>query len=36
LAYTPEADLTQEEKKQWSIRLGMAVLLGKKILTNLA
>lgn len=31
LAYTPEADLTQEEKKQWSIRLGMAVLLGKKI-----
>ena len=31
LAYTPESELSQEEKLQWSIRLGMAVLLGKKI-----
>ena len=31
LAYTNDADLNQDEKKQWSIKLGMAVLLGKKI-----
>jgi hypothetical protein len=31
LAYTPDVDLSEEEKKQWSIKLGMAVLLGKKI-----
>ena len=31
LAYTPESELSQDEKLQWSIRLGMAVLLGKKI-----
>lgn len=31
LAYTSEADLSAEEKKQWSIQMGMAVLLGKNI-----
>jgi hypothetical protein len=31
LAYTPDADLSHEEMKSWSIELGMAVLLGKKI-----
>jgi hypothetical protein len=31
LAFTPESELSQEDKKQWSMRLGMAVLLGKKI-----
>jgi len=31
LAYTPADDLNEDEKKQWSIKLGMAVLLGKKI-----
>ena len=31
LAYTPASELTSEEKKQWSIKMGMAVLLGKNI-----
>ena len=31
LAYTPASELTAEEKKQWSIKMGMAVLLGKNI-----
>lgn len=31
LAYTPAEELTHEEKLQWSTKLGMAVLLGKKI-----
>lgn len=31
LAYTPDEDLNPSEKQQWSIKLGMAVLLGKKI-----
>lgn len=31
LAYTPDSDLSADEKKQWSMKLGMAVLLGKKI-----
>ena len=31
LAYTPATDMTEEEKKQWSIKMGMAVLLGKNI-----
>lgn len=31
LAYTPSSELTQEEKKDWSIKLGMAILLGKNI-----
>ena len=31
LAYTPASELTSDEKKQWSIRMGMAVLLGKNI-----
>jgi len=31
LAYTPAGDLTDDEKKQWSISMGMAVLLGKNI-----
>jgi len=31
LAYTPSTELSAEEKKQWSIKMGMAVLLGKNI-----
>ena len=31
LAYTPASELTQEEKKDLSIKIGMAVLLGKNI-----
>ena len=31
MAYTSPADLTNEEKKDWSIKMGMAVLLGKNI-----
>ena len=31
LAYTPAEELSDEEKLQWSTKLGMAVLLGKKI-----
>jgi hypothetical protein len=31
LAYTPDSDLDKDQKLQWSTRLGMAVLLGKKI-----
>ena len=31
LAYTPAAELSADEKKQWSIKMGMAVLLGKNI-----
>jgi 26S proteasome regulatory subunit N9 len=31
LAYTPPSDLSNDEKKDWSIKLGMAVLLGKNI-----
>ena len=31
LANTSPADLTNEEKKDWSIKMGMAVLLGKNI-----
>ena len=31
LAYTPSTDLTNEQSKQWSIKIGMAVLLGKNI-----
>ena len=31
MAYTPADDMTEEEKKQWSIKMGMAVLLGKNI-----
>lgn len=31
LAYTNPADLDSEEKKQWSTKMGMAVLLGKNI-----
>jgi len=31
LAYTPDSDLDRDQKLQWSTRLGMAVLLGKKI-----
>lgn len=31
LAYTNPADLSNEEKKDWSIKMGMAVLLGKNI-----
>ena len=33
LAYTPDTDLDKDQKLQWSTRLGMAVLLGKKIFT---
>ena len=31
LAYTPATELSVDEKKQWSIKMGMAVLLGKNI-----
>lgn len=31
LVYTPAEDLDQDQRLQWSTRLGMAVLLGKKI-----
>lgn len=31
LAYTPASELTDEEKKDWSIKMGMSVLLGKNI-----
>ena len=31
LAYTPASELSSDEKKQWSIKMGMAVLLGKNI-----
>ena len=31
LAYTPSDELTEEEKKDLSIKIGMAVLLGKNI-----
>ena len=31
LAYTPEATLKPEEKIEWSVKMGMAVLLGRKI-----
>lgn len=31
LAYTPASELNPDEKKQWSIKMGMAVLLGKNI-----
>jgi 26S proteasome regulatory subunit N9 len=31
LAYTPASELSEAEKKDWSIKLGMAILLGKNI-----
>lgn len=31
LAYTPASELSIDEKKDWSIKMGMAVLLGKNI-----
>lgn len=31
LAYTPASELSQQEKKDLSIKLGMAILLGKNI-----
>jgi 26S proteasome regulatory subunit N9 len=31
LAYTPSNELTLDEKKEWSTKIGMAVLLGKNI-----
>ena len=31
LAYMPTNDLTMEERKSWSTKMGMAVLLGKGI-----
>lgn len=31
LAYTPASELSQDEKKDLSIKLGMAILLGKNI-----
>lgn len=31
LAYTPDVELDQDQRLQWSTKLGMAVLLGKKI-----
>ena len=31
LAYTPANEMTDDEKKDWSKQMGMAVLLGKNI-----
>jgi len=31
LAYTPTSDISPEEQKNWSIKMGMAVVLGKEI-----
>jgi len=31
LAYTPKEDMTKEEQKDWCVRMGMSVLLGKNI-----
>ena len=31
LAYTPASELSIDEKRDWSIKLGMAILLGKNI-----
>jgi hypothetical protein len=31
LAYTPDSELTEQERKEWSVNMGMAVLLGKDI-----
>ena len=31
LAYTPKEDLSEKEKKELSIKMGMSILLGKKV-----
>ena len=31
LAYTPQSELTPDETKDWAIKMGMSVLLGKNI-----
>ena len=31
LAYTPASELSNEEMREWSIKMGMSVLLGKNI-----
>ncbi len=31
LAYSPSSDLSKAEKKYWSLKMGMSVLLGKNI-----
>jgi len=31
LAYTPASELSREEMKDWSTKMGMSVLLGKNI-----
>lgn len=31
LAYTPHNEISDDEKKNWSIKMGMAVVLGKEI-----
>jgi hypothetical protein len=31
LAYTPASELSKEENMDWSIKMGMSVLLGKNI-----
>lgn len=31
LAYTPHNEISADEKKNWSIKMGMAVVLGKEI-----
>lgn len=31
LAYTPKEDITAKEQKELSIKMGMAILLGKKV-----
>jgi len=31
LAYTPSAEMTEHEKKELSIKMGMSIMLGKKV-----
>ena len=31
LAYTPSSDMTEQEKKELSIKMGMSIMLGKKV-----
>jgi 26S proteasome regulatory subunit N9 len=31
LAYTPKEDISEKEKKELSIKMGMSILLGKKV-----
>ena len=31
LAYTPSSDMTEQEKKELSIKMGMSIMLGKRV-----